>query len=322
MENGGSGGGASMWAYIHLIASELTDDAALKKQYKDDALKALRHANTLDYFEMRGIRTTTKTTSIAWNVRANLLAQRLTGGKEYLQHAQKTVKSLLSFYYLNTNPYAFFPSYGFSYADLRERWEAYLEMSSSLWIISEVMEYMRNDTTLLDVMYSASKCHIYAYPVNGKPHGNQERVNPSYDSHDAYFIPYEFPTGVLVDNPGTDGAAQTSIRQIKELYGSGVTFLEYLMFEAWGVSADPTQLVLCLTASRNDPGNTDHKFLIYNPVSADKKASYRFRNLAEGSYEVKIDGQKAGVFGAAQLDGGLSIALGAKKSALVSVRKV
>ncbi len=320
-ENGGSGGAASMWAYVHFLASELTTDSALKEKYREDAIGSLKHANTLDYFNMYAMRVAVKPVAIGWNVKTNILAYELTGEKEYLEHAQKVVKSVLSFYYLNSNPFTYFASYGFAYADLRERWEAYFEMATALWLVIDVMEYMPTDTSMLDVYFSASRTHQWAYPINGEPYGSYDRAG-AYDSLDGYYIPFEFTTGVLGDNPGGEGGSQANLRQIKEIYGSGETFLEYLMYEAWGYSTDKSVLTLCLTGTKNYYSNENHKFILYNPNTTEKSAPFVFNNFAEGTYAITFNGQKVGELTSAQLANGVSITLPARGSITVSIDKV
>ena len=319
-ENGGSGGGASLWAYVHLLASEISNDSALKKLYLEDAKKSLEHANSLDYFQMHAMRVAVKPVAIGWNVKANVLATKLTGDAKYLTHAQKISKSILSFYYLNSNPYTYFASYAFGYADLRERWEAYFEMATSLWLIVDVMESMPYDNTLLDIYYAASKTHQMAFPINGEPYGSYNRSG-AYDSLDGHYIPFEFATGVTGDNPGGEGGTQAALRQIKEIYGSGETFLEYLMYEAWGTSVDNSLLTLCLTGAGTRYDDENHKFILYNPDTVKKTSVFRFTNFAEGSYQVKAEGKVVGVFNDNQLESGITFILNDRTSILVSILK-
>lgn len=320
-DNGGSGGAASMWAYVHLLASEMTSDAALQEKYRSDGLASLDHANTLDYFSMYAMRVAVKPVAIGWNVKTNILAYKMTGEEKYLEHAQKVVKSILSFFYLNSNPYTYFASYGFAYADLRERWEAYFEMATSLWLTIDVMEYMADDTSMLDMYYAASRTHQWAFPINGEPYGSYDRSG-ALDSLDGYYIPFEFATGVLGDNPGGEGGSQAELRQIKEIYGSGETFLEYLMYEAWGRSPDTSVLTLCLTGAGNNYSDTSHKFILYNPGTAAKTAPFIFDRFAEGTYEVRFGDEKVGELTSAQLANGVSIKLPARGSIVVSIEKI
>ncbi|QWB95425.1 hypothetical protein KHQ89_05585 [Mycoplasmatota bacterium] len=316
-QEGGSAGNASIWAYIHLMATQLGEDS----YYKEEGLKALDHANSLDYYSMTSMRVAVKPVAIGWNVRANILAYEMTGDETYLEHAKLVAKSLLSLYYLNSNPSTFFATQGFGYADLRERWEAYLEMAQSLWLITPVMAYMSDDETLLDVLYAASKTYVYAFPINGNPYGNYSRV-PGYDSLDAYYVPFEFATGVIGDNPGNEGGAQAASRQVKEIYGSGEGFLNYLMFEAYGYSSDDHLLVLSLTGAHNEIKHDQQLYILYNPSEIERQGPFIFRNLDDGEYVVKLNNVVIGTYSIEQLNQGLTINIQSRESIVIDLQKV
>lgn len=316
-DNGGSAGNASMWAYIHLMSSQIGDN----DYYLEEGLNALDHANSLDYFSMTSMRVAVKQVAIGWNVRANMLAYDLTGDETYLNEAKIAAKSILSFYYLNSNPLSYFSTIGFGYAGLKERWEAYLEMSEGLWLILPVMEYMTDDKTLLDVMYAASKTYVYAFPINGTPYGNYQRV-PGYDSLDGYYIPFEFTTGVLVDSAGTQGGSQSSYRQTKEIYGAGEGFLSYLMFEGYAYSPNESILVLNTGNAQNNISQSNQKFILYNASSEITEAVLLFRYLEDGDYSLIMNDIEVGTYSKEQLLNGINIGMDARESITIEIEKV
>lgn len=318
-DDGGSAGNASTWAYIHLMASTLSDDQGT--YYQSEGLHSLDYANSMDYFNMTAMRVAVKPVVLGWNVRANLLAFELTGEQKYLDQAKITAQGLLSFYYINSNPSTYFASLGFGYADLRERWEAYLEMAQSIWLIAPVMEHMKDYTPLLDLFYSASKTYLYAFPINGNPYGNYQRV-PGYDALDGYYIPFEFATGVLVDNPGNEGGSQSAYRQVKEIYGSGEVFLNYLMFEANGRAVNPKLLMLNLTGAYNSFGRSEHSFIFYNPSSESQSSVVIFDFMEDGNYEVTLNGVSIGTFTFEALNRGIVLNINARESMIIDVKKV
>lgn len=320
-ENKGSAGNASIWAYVHLMASILSDDANERAYYKSEALASLVYANSQDYFEMTSMRNAVKPVVIGWNVRANILAYKLTEDETYLTQAKEVAKSLLSIYYLNTNPMTFFPTLGYGYADLRERWEAYLEMSQSLWLITELLEYIPDDRVFLDLLYSVEKTYPYAFPINGNPYGNYQR-NPGYDSLDGYYIPFEFSTGVLVDNAGGEGGTQSAYRQVKEIYGSGEVFLNYLMFEANAHSVDTSVLVLSTNGAHNEIAQNQNTFVVYNASDIERLTPMTFNLKQEGNYRVTINDVEIGVFSNSRLKTGISFYLQARESVTVRVSLV
>lgn len=318
-DDGGSAGNASTWAYIHLMASTLSDEKA--EYYQSEGLNSLAYANSMDYFNMTAMRVAVKPVVIGWNVRANLLAYKLTGEQEYLDYAKTTAKGLLSFYYINSNPKTYFATLGFGYADLKERWEAYLEMAQSIWLIAPVMEHMKDYTALLDLFYSASKTYVYAFPINGNPYGNYQRV-PGYDSLDGYYIPFEFSTGVLGDNPGNEGGSQAAFRQVKEIYGSGEVFLNYLMFEAYGRALNPKLLMLNLTGAYNVYHSDEQQFIFYNPSNDKETTIIQFDSLSEGQYEVMMNDVSIGIFSLNALQQGILCNINARESIVIDVKKV
>lgn len=318
-EGAGSAGNASTWAYVHLMASILTSDPTLKTYYKEEALKSLDYANNQDYFQMTAMRDAVKPVVIGWNVRANILAYELTEEISYLNSAKAVVTSLFSIYYLNTNPKTFFPTLGFGYADLRERWEAYLEMSQSVWLITQIVEYMPEDRVLLDLLYAVGKTYPYAFPINGNPYGNFQR-NPGYDALDGYYIPFEFTTGALVDNAGGEGGTQSAYRQVKEIYGAGEAFLNYLMFEATAKSIDKSILVLSTGQSHNKIVREENKFVVYNASDTKKLVPITFNLYLEGNYKVFLQGVQIGTFSLEQLQKGISFYLDGRESVVLEVK--
>ncbi|MFA5692853.1 MAG: hypothetical protein WC907_04485 [Acholeplasmataceae bacterium] len=318
-EDGGSAGNASTWAYIHLVASTLSNDN--KEYYLSEALNALEFANNSDYYNMTAMRVAVKPVVIGWNVRANLFAYEITNDIKYLDSAKETARGLLSFYYINSNPETFFATIGFGYADLRERWEAYLEMAQSIWLVSPVLEFMYDETPLLDLLYSASKTYPYAFPINGNPYGNYERV-PGYDSLDGYYIPFEFTTGVLTDNPGAEGGIQSAYRQVKETYGAGETFLNYLMFEGYGSALNQKLLLLNVSGTFNDFDNSRETFILYNPSLNKESSIVKFIFKKDTNYEVFLNGKSIGTFSKNSLNNGLLLELNERTAVKINIYEV
>lgn len=318
-DDGGSAGNASTWAYVHLMASTLSSNQSA--YYKSEGLASLDYANSLDYFNMTAMRVAVKPVVIGWNVRANLLAYELTRQTKYLEQAKITAKGLLSFYYINSNPKTYFASLGFGYADLKERWEAYLEMAQSIWLIAPVMVYMKDYTPLLDLFYAASKTYVYAFPINGNPYGNYQRV-PGYDSLDGFYIPFEFSTGVIGDNPGNEGGSQAAYRQVKEIYGSGEVFLNHLMFEAYGKALNSRLLVLNLTGAYNTFELNAQTYILFNPNNLKENSVVMFTAFNEGLYEVFMNDVSIGKFTSAALSSGILLNIDARESIIIDIKKV
>ncbi len=318
-DNGGSGGAAAIWGYVNLMASQLTDNSVQKTKWQQDGLASLQQANSLDFFQMHSIRVAVKSVSIGWAVRGNVYAYKLTNDANYMKSAQHIAQGIASFYYVNNNPYTFFTSYGYSYACTRERWEAYFETANALWLVTDVMEEMTDKTALLDLYYSSSRSHQWFFPINANPYGN---YTGPLDSIDAHYIPFEFGTGVLGDDPGNEGGAQALLRQTKEIYGCGETFLEYLMFEAYGKSVDSRLLALCTTGATATFSNTQQNFVFYNPFENEITAPFVFRGFADGKYSVTVDGEEKGTFTADQMANGIAFTLAGRTAQKVVVKRV
>lgn len=318
-DNGGSGGAAAIWGYVHLMASELTDNAAQKAEWRQDGLASLDRANSMSFFQMHSIRIAVKSVSLGWAVRGNVFAYKLTDNTSYLDSAKHIAQGISAFYYVNNNPYTFFTSYGYSYACTRERWEAYFETANALWLITDVMDELTDNAALLDLYYSSSRSHQWFFPINANPYGN---YTGPLDSIDGHYIPFEFGTGVLGDDPGNEGGAQALLRQTKEIYGCGETFLEYLMFEAYAKCVDSRLLALCTTGAGASFSNTQQSFVFYNPFEKSISAPFVFRGFADGKYSVTADGSEKGVYSAAQLKNGISFTLDGRKAQKVTVTRV
>lgn len=317
-ENGGSGGAAAIWGYVHLVAGQLESSDETAQRWQEDGLAALEHANSLGFFQMYSIRVAVKSVSLGWAVRGNVKAYQITGQKEYLANASHVAKGLASFYYANTNPYTFFTSYGYSYACTRERWEAYFETANALWLMADIASEIRDNDALMDVYYAASKSHQWFFPVNANPYGN---FTGPLDSLDAHYVPFEFGTGVLTDAAGNEGGTQSALRQTKEIYGCGETFLEYLMFEAYARCVDENLLTLCVTGAKT-PCSTTQRFVFYNPFATEVSSVVEFDNFEEGNYKLVVDGQEKGIYSLAQLKNGIKFSVAARFSQTVVIQKV
>ncbi len=318
-EDGGSGGAAAIWGYVHLMASQLTDNQAQKTKWQQDGLASLEHANSLSFFKMHSIRIAVKSVSIGWAVRGNIYAYNITNDTKYLDSAKHIAQGLMTFYYINNNPYTFFTSYGYSYACTRERWEAYFETANALWLITDVMDYLADDNAILDMYYASSRSHQWFFPINATPYGN---YTGPLDSIDGHYIPFEFGTGVLGDDPGNEGGSQALLRQTKEIYGCGETFLEYLMFEAYGKAVDSRLLTLCTTGALANYSDTKQNFVLYNPFQTSVTSAVVFRGFADGKYTVTVDGKDKGVYSSWQLNNGISFTVEGRQSLQITVKRI
>ncbi|MFP4187118.1 MAG: hypothetical protein ACLFSU_02990 [Acholeplasmataceae bacterium] len=305
-ETGGSAGGAAMWGYTQILAHELSDDDdPLKETYLEDATGSLTRAHELGLNQMLGMRNDLKPTSIGWTVRGLTRLYELTDDRELLDKAEDVAQGIYHFYYADTNPQTYFPTYGFGYADNRERWEAYLEMATSLWLMSNVLAYT-DDPDLLGLYYNASNTHLWALPINGYPYGNPAR---NYDDLDGFYIPFEFSTGTAGDNPMHDGGSQSEFRQIKQIYGSGEVFLEHQMYEAWGKALDRRVMVLNTTSPHGAIDKDAQFYRVYNGSSDDVRTPIRFTNYPEGNYEVSLGDDVMGIYSSRQLANGIAVTI-------------
>ena len=276
-DSGGSAGGAAIWACIQFVAYELFQDSF----YREEGLKAVAACDRLDYPRMFSMRCAPKPIALGWTVRANILAYRHTGEKKYLSHALKIADGIFAHYYISPHPYAFFPVLGFGYACARERWEAFREMVETLWLASPILSYTENKD--LFRLYALAKQNVlWALPVNGNPCGNLER---EYESIGGEYIPFEFSTGHIGDNPGLEGGCQASQRQIKEIYGSGEVFLAYCLFEA-GLQSFNKNIMAVNPHAQFKIGGDTRDYILYNAAETEQKGIVRFHGLPRGSYKL------------------------------------
>ena len=278
-EGGGSAGGAATWANIQFVAYELFR----REEDLQDGLKAVDACNKLDYSHMFSMRCAPKPIALGQTVRANVLAYRYTKDKKYIAHAEKIAQGLFAHYYISPHPFTYFSAMGFGYACARERWEAFREMIETLWLASPVLEYSEDRNVL--ALYALAKQNVlWALPINGNPCGNLER---DYESIGGEYIPFEFPTGHIGDNPGLEGGCQASQRQIKEIYGCGEVYLAYCLFEAYAQSFNKKILVINpFIQMRLD--DEDRRYILYNFSDSEECGVINFKNLKEGMYRLAI----------------------------------
>jgi len=318
IEGGGSAGGTAMWGYTQLLAYELAgEDDPLKETYLEDAKGALDRAYNLGFHQMYGMRTDLKPTAIGWTVKGSVKLYELTKDERFLEQAETIANGIYHFYYLQTNPETYFPTYGFGYADSRERWEAYLEMSTSLWLMSNLLPYTEN-TDLLQLFYNASQTHLWSLPINGYPYGN---VSRTLDSLDALYIPYEFSTGVLGDNPAHDGGSQSEMRQVKQIYGSGEVFLQHQMFDAWGQSMDREVLLINTSSAHGDLKIDEQTFKVFNASIEQKDTVLYFSKMPEGMYEVKYQDVLLGTYASSNLKYGIAFSILGYEQGVLTVNR-
>lgn len=275
--NGGSAGGIAFWSLIHFTAYLITKD----KWYLTEALNALEAAETLDFNQYLSMRQAPKPVTVGWLTKSHVIAYELTSDEKYLKRAEKISQSIYFFYYISPHPYTYFSTLGFGYACARERWEAFLEMVDSLYGLSYFIKYTK-DTTLHKLFALARQHILWALPLNGNPYGNLSRP---YDSIGGTYVPYEFSTGSMGDNPGLDGGSQSSSRQIKEIYGSGQLYLAYMMFELNAFSSQKN--VLVLKHAQFDMSEEQLGFNVYNYSNHTTKTVLAFNHLTAPSYEIE-----------------------------------
>lgn len=276
--DGGSGGAEALYALIQFNAYKITGE----DYHLEYALSSVDAANKLDYDRMFSMRCAPKPIAIGALVRANVFAYLHTGKTEYLQHARRVAQGIFSFYYLNPHPYAFFSPVGFGYACAQERWEAFREMEESLWLMVPYLEYC-NDMSVFRLYALNKQSALAALPINGNPYGNLQR---DYESFGGEYIPYEFSTGHIGDNPGLCGGSQSDRRQIKEIYGSGELFLANLMYENFARSYNKFVSVICTNCYNTLPRD-NYAFRVFNSSTCDQSAIIDFRT-EKGLYILKI----------------------------------
>ena len=306
-EGGGSAGATAMWSYIHFLAYDMAAPGAERDAYLADALGAIDYASSLGFEDMRLMRNYPKPLAIAWVVRTCVKAYEVTCDTVYLERAEHVLDGLYYFFYNNTNPYTTFATNGWGYACSRERWENTLEMYGALKFVAPLLAYS-SDTKLLDLYAAAGYTYSWTIPVNGYPEGNPAS---RWDGLDGVYIGFEFPTGAQGDNPEADGGSQSSLRQVKALYGAGEAFQLQQMYSAYAECLDPAVTLVCYSAVKDDYSTTDNGFRLYNPGAALKTTVVRFKNLAAGAFELTENGNSRGVFDAATLNNGLTFAVAA-----------
>ncbi len=280
--DGGSAGGEALYALIQFNAYLLT-----KQQYHlDFALNSLNMANKLDFDRMYSMRCAPKPIAIGALVRANVFAYEITGKQEYLDCAKKVYKGIFAFYYINPHPYSFFSAMGFGYACAQERWEAFREMEETLWLTLPLLKYC-NDLSIFRLYALNRQNAISALPINGNPYGNLQR---DYESFGGEFVPFEFSTGHIGDNPGLCGGSQSDRRQIKEIYGSGELFLAEMMYENYCRSHNAAVTVININCCVNLP-QSNFEFKVFNCCESNQSAVLDF-NLPNGVYKITLNGQK------------------------------
>lgn len=299
-KEGGSAGGAAFWSIIHFTAYDLTKNEI----YLQEALNGMKHANSLDFNQFYSMRVAPKPTTVGWLTKANVYAYELTKNIKYIEYARETAHSIYFFYYISPHPYTYFSTLGFGYACSRERWEAFLEMVESLYGISFFLKY-NDDRNLLKLFWFARENWLWALPLNGNPYGNLGRP---YDSIGGEYIPYEFSTGSLGDNTGIEGGSQSSMRQIKEIYGSGEVYLAYMMFE---MNAHITDRKFLIVKSDlvNDLLNPTLQFIIYNTQEEKGTCIVTFTHLKSNAYVLYRDSVSLGVYQSSYLNMGIPFEL-------------
>ncbi|MGN1039831.1 MAG: hypothetical protein ACI4QL_00210 [Candidatus Fimimonas sp.] len=280
--DGGSAGGEALYALIQFNAYRLTNQT----YHLDFALKSLEVANKLDFDRMFSMRCAPKPVAIGALVRANVYAYEITGKENYLKRAQKVAKGIFAFYYLNPHPYCFFSSMGFGYACAQERWEAFREMEETLWLALPFLKYC-NDPSLFKLYALNKQNALSALPINGNPYGNMQR---EYESFGGEYVPFEFSTGHIGDNPGLCGGSQSDKRQIKEIYGSGELFLAEMMYENYCRCYNPRVTVINLDCCDNLP-QSDFSFAVFNVGEKAQTAILDF-HLPQGTYKLSFNGEE------------------------------
>lgn len=309
-EEGGSAGGAALWAEIHFLAAKLTGE----RHWLDEGLKGLEACNRLDYCNMYSMRTSPKPIAIGWCVRANLDAYRLTGEKKYLARMREVAGGIFAHYYLDTHPHTFFAANGFGYACACERWEAFLEMAESLWLMSGALPLL-GDAALCRLYADAANTYLWALPINAQPYGN---LAAGYDSIGAEYVPYEYSTGHQGDNPKEWGGDQSCNRQTKEIYGSGELFLFEEMLEGRARCFDPRVLFL-RTDCADLYGGGEMCFCVY--AAADVRFVPVAFALPAGRYRVECAGFSA-EYGALRLGRGIALPVPPQNPSVLAVRRI
>lgn len=302
-EGGGSGGAAAMWGYIMLLAAELSLDAPERREeFLGHGLASLRVAASLGYFQMFSMRAAPKGVAFGWATRAFSKAYELTGDETWLRAAGQVSLGLLAHFYQDTNPYTYFPAYGFGYACARERWEAYREMAESLWLAAPLLKYT-SDERLAELLLTARRTHLWCLPINGNPYGNQDAP---YDSVDGSYIPFEFPTHHQGDNYREHGnGGQSRIRQTKEIYGSGEVYMQHQMFEAWATVADPGVLIVNPDAVSASFSADEQSFYLFNGYEEERSFVVRFKTGGSVAYSLRESDGAERIYAPEQLASGI-----------------
>lgn len=309
---GGSGGGGSMWAYIHYLAYELSGNAT----YLEDANQTMAIVNGYDYFNMLSMRSAPKPIALSWAIRANVKAYEINQDPNYLDRAEEISGGLYASMYLGNHPNTPFPIYGFAYAGTKERWEAYREIVEPLWVAAPLFEY-RFDPTLAKMYLLAKQTQLWALPINGNPYGRFDR---GLDSMDGAYIPFEFPTGDQGDNFTDNGeGGQSAERQTKEGYGAGEVYMAHQMFEAWGKASDPEILILDIGAVSDHYSDSNHVYRVYNTSNHPSTFWINFEGYAPGNYSIKIEQSLKGTYNNQQMENGISFTLEGNSGGLIHV---
>ncbi len=311
-EEGGSAGGAALWAEIHFLAWKLTGD----RHWLHEGLKGLDACNRLDYTHMYSMRTSPKPIALGWCVRANLDAYRITGKRRYLSRMREAAGGIFAHYYLDTNPHTFFAANGFGYACACERWEAFLEMAQSLWLLSGALPLL-GDAALCRLFADAANTYLWALPVNAQPYGN---LAAGYDSIGAEYVPYEYTTGHQGDNTTEWGGSQSCARQTKEIYGSGELFLLEEILEGHARSFDAHVLLVCSDPADLYGSEEGLHFCVYSAHREERAVPVAFR-LPAGRYRIEC-GAYAAVYDARRLEKGVALPVPPQKPLPLRVLRI
>ncbi len=289
-DDGGSAGGAAIWADIMLMASELTEGEE-SSIFLSDAISSARRAADLGFQQMWSILDAPKSVAVARTVSTLVELWKKTGDRSLLESAEKVANGLYHFYHYFNHTYSPFCTTGMGIACSIERQEAAYESMLAIWQVAPLLDHT-DDRLLLDLFMQARNSGYFFYPVNSQGIGTvHSEHRTTYEWPESEYVPYEFATGVLHDPAVRCSAVdmvQNIFRETKEIYGSGETFAFSLLFDGKAVSVNPEVCCICTNANLRHQQDED-RFVLFNPSDKNLNAPLVFRNLKDSAYNILVD---------------------------------
>ena len=280
------------YAYVLTKAYDMTGDSA----YIDTAAESLRYVIEDLRYSVETTQVTreyhnsaefpiTELFGLSYGTAAAYRIFEITGNEAFLTYSEQLLASLLqlTFWYddnmsapsLTMNMLGLFePHGGALHSCPWETIEAYLPLTE---ILNSTGNYSFND--LLLKLFNLERVNsYYYYPLVWDEYFSSQMA---YYQSDFYCIPTE-PLYNTFGGGNSDYGA---------LYMSGISFWNYLMYEAFGGCSDSDVMALNTDVMCNiEPcfASAKRNFILYNSKSEDKSFTFSAKNLKSGSYTITV----------------------------------